>query len=97
MFLQSQTFVRASAVKDDAERSGRDDGGIELLQRTGGSVAGIGKTRQALFRPVSVQLFEPPLFHENFTADFENCRRLPFKAAGNGPNGQDILGDVIAG
>src|SRR5437868_11332908 len=97
MFLQNQAFVRASAVKDDAERSGRDDGGIELLQRTGRSIAWVGKARQALFRPVSVQLFESSPFHENFTADFENQRRFPFKPAGNGSNGQGILGNVIAG
>ena len=62
--------MRAGAVKNDSEGSSRDDRRIELLQRTGGSIAWIGKTGQALFRPVRIQLFEPPLFHENFSANF---------------------------
>ncbi len=65
----------APGVGEEGERARGGDGGVELAQRAGGEVAGIGVDRLAGLGLTGVERGEIRLAHENLAARLEDSRR----------------------
>ena len=69
--VQRRAVVGAEAVGEEGERAFGDDFRIELLEGSGGGVAGIGEGGQAGLVALGVQRGEGFVRHEDLAADFE--------------------------
>src|SRR5205085_1700592 len=58
-------------ISIEIETPGRGDGGIERAESSGGGVAWIGETSQALLLALCVQAIESATVHDGFTADLQ--------------------------
>ena len=68
---------------------------IELAQRAGRSVAGIGKGLQLVVAALGIELGEGLDGHVHFAADF-NMGRIVVDAQRNRPDGTDIVRNIFA-
>ena len=88
---------RAESVEDGVESAPRDDRRIEKFERTGGRVARVGEEGLAFFFAFCIQRGEFFLRQVNLAPDFEQLGDATFELERNGPDGADILRDVVAG
>src|SRR5688500_16570366 len=72
--IEFHAFHAAKAVEDDVERTFGGDFGIELFERTGGGVAGIGKTGLARGLTLVIEFAKAGARHEDFAAHLEEWR-----------------------
>ena len=64
----------AGAVEDAGELPRGGDGGIELLDRSGGGIAGVGEGWKSLLVALGVKCGEDGFWEVDLTADFDPCR-----------------------
>lgn len=87
----------AQAVGDEAEFSGGGDFGVELLEGSGGEIAGVGELLLAGGGALLVDFLELGVGHENFAANFKDAGKMgAFEAERDGSDGASVGGDVVA-
>ena len=69
--FQRRAVVGAEAVGEEGERALGDDFRVELFERAGGGVAGVGEGGQAGLVALGVERGEGFVRHEDLAADFE--------------------------
>ena len=86
------------AVTVDFQRPGRGDGGVQLPERAGRGIAGIGKGRLSPAFPLDIELLELGQFDVDFPPDLEkggSRHDLSPQRQGNGPHSLEVLGNVL--
>src|SRR6266481_8432164 len=76
--LLGTSSVHEHVVGEEIEAARRGDTGIEHADRTGCSVARIGKYFTALFGLEAIHFLESLAGHDHFAADFEVARNAGF-------------------
>ena len=82
--IERFAIISAEAVGEERERAGGDDLGIELLEGSGGGVAGVGEGGQAGFVALLVHGGEGGVRHEDLAADFQNGWKIQPRMNANG-------------
>ena len=76
--FQQRAVVSAEAVGEEGKWALGDDFRVELFERAGGGVAGIGEGRQAGLVALGVERGEGLVRHEDLAADFQRCWNFEF-------------------
>jgi len=86
----------AIGVEDAVEGAGGGELGVELLEGAGGGVAGVDEELFAGGFTLFVEFEEVGIGHEDFATDFEEVGGGVWEGEGDGADGADILGDIVA-
>ena len=96
MAVRDRLACLPHCVGEHRELAAGGDPGIELAQAAGGAVARIGEKLEAGFHLRCVQGQEVGFGHEHLTADFDPRRSRATQLVGNGGDGADVGGDILA-
>ena len=95
--LELDALARADGVEHGADRALRDEARVELFERAGGGVAGVGKGLLAGGGELGVQRLEILRRHVGLAAHFEQRGRvLQVQLQRDRADGAEIGGDVVA-
>ena len=99
MGLHRQSLSLAQCISKEIQRPPGRDFRVELPQRSGGGITGIGEQRLALFGPFPVQPLKCRFGHEHFAANFKTGRKCIGICLQHQRNRADrfyIAGDIFA-
>ena len=86
----------AGTIEDDGKGTAGDQLRVELLERSGGSVTGVGEEGIARLGALLVKLGEGVAGEVDLAADLEELGSAS-QRLGEGAEGAEVLGDVVAG
>ena len=93
---RDRTFAPSHLVDVDGEWTLGGDGGVELAHGAGGGVARVREKGFAALGPLRVHALETALRHIDLAAHFEGRGRITGEGEGDGADGAEVGGDVLA-
>ena len=95
--FRNGAFGPAEAVYEDVQGTLGRQARVELAQRAGGGVAGVGVRWEALLSPLFIEALEGRLREQHFAADLEPGRRAAANAQRHASDCAQVQRDVLAG